>query len=167
MKCISIWQPFATLAAKGYKVFETRSWMPPKSLIGQRIGIASTKIMRPEQRAYIERDDFKFFYQRTGLPSLQDLPHGYLLGTAILDRVEFISEEFLEEISAEEYQYGWYELGHYAWALIDPIELARPVPIRGKQGIYDWNGPLEAEIEPSETFTQERPQDIRRLLRVV
>lgn len=167
MKCISIWQPFATLAVKGFKTFETRSWMPPKSLIGQRIGIASTKTIRPDQRQYYQEEDFQFFYQRTGLPPLEELPHGAMLGTAILERVEFISEEFLEGISAEEYKYGWYDLGGYAWALIDPVEFAAPVPVRGQQGIYEWSGPIEVEPRECQAPGQERPQDIRRLLRVV
>lgn len=167
MKVISVWQPFATLLAKGFKVYETRSWMPPKSIIGQRIGIASTKVIRPDQRAFCEQEDFKFFYDRTGLPPLKEMPHGCLVGTAILERVELITEEFLEEISAAEMEYGWFQLGHYAWAMIDPVELAAPVPIRGQQGIYEWNGPLETQFEIGQAIAQERPKDIRSLLRVV
>lgn len=167
MKVISIWQPFATLLARGFKVYETRSWPAPKSLIGQRIGIASTKVIKPEQRDAYNDPVFQVFYQENGLPDLKDLHHGYLLGTAILERVELITEEFVEEISPEEYAYGWYHQGGYAWAMVEPQPLLNPIPIRGQQGIYEWNGCFGDQHEKSKTPAAQEPQDIRRLLRVV
>ena len=108
MKAISIWQPFATLVVKGYKIFETRTWAAPASVIGQRIGIASTKSIRPDQRAHFDDEDFQEFYSRLGLPEkLEDLPHGFMLGTVIIDSVEKMTPEFMEEVSNEEMSYGW------------------------------------------------------------
>jgi hypothetical protein len=43
MKAISLWQPWATLIACGAKPFETRSWAPPRDLIGQHIAIHAAK----------------------------------------------------------------------------------------------------------------------------
>ena len=43
MKAISLWQPWASLIACGAKPFETRSWAPPRELIGQRIAIHAAK----------------------------------------------------------------------------------------------------------------------------
>ena len=80
MKVISIWQPFASLIVSGSKVFETRTWPAPKSVIGQTIGIASTKTIRPEQRAYFKDEEWVAFYERTGLPmDFESMPCGYLL----------------------------------------------------------------------------------------
>ncbi|WP_091444266.1 hypothetical protein [Ancylobacter rudongensis] len=143
MKVISIWQPFAELLVRRYKVFETRSWAPPRSCIGLRMGIASTKTLRPEQRAHFNDPEFQAHYSKLGLPErLEDLSHGYLLGTAVLDSYELITAEFLEDVSDEEQQYGWFNLGGYAWRMVDPIRLEHPVPIRGAQGIYEWKGQL-------------------------
>lgn len=167
MKVFSVWQPFATLLVKGFKVYETRGWPAPKSVVGQRVGIAATKVIRPEQVAAFEDPVFQTFYQQTGLPSLKELQHGYLLGTAILESVEVVTEEFVAEISPEEYAYGWYHQGGYAWAMRDPIELANPIPIRGQQGIYEWSGDLGNQNQKREENPAQRPQDIRRLLRVV
>lgn len=43
MKAISLWQPWASLIACGAKPFETRSWAPPRELIGQTIAIHAAK----------------------------------------------------------------------------------------------------------------------------
>lgn len=43
MKAISLWQPWASLIACGAKPFETRSFAPPRALIGQTIAIHAAK----------------------------------------------------------------------------------------------------------------------------
>lgn len=43
MKAISLWQPWASLIACGAKPFETRSWAPPRELIGATIAIHAAK----------------------------------------------------------------------------------------------------------------------------
>lgn len=43
MRAISLWQPWASLIACGAKPFETRSWAPPRELIGQTIAIHAAK----------------------------------------------------------------------------------------------------------------------------
>ena len=43
MKAITLWQPWASLIADGRKTVETRSWAPPKALIGHRIAIHASK----------------------------------------------------------------------------------------------------------------------------
>lgn len=168
MKVISIWQPFASLVVKGYKVFETRGWAPPKSIIGERIGIASTKNITREQRLYHDDDDFQRFYSNLNMPKLIDLPHGYLLGTVIVDSFELMSPEFMDDVSNEEQAYGWWEVDRYAWRLRSPIEFIRPIAIRGQQGLYDWNGVTPDEnAQKCEAIVSERPKDIRGCLRVV
>ncbi len=137
MKTISIWNPFATLLAHGHKTIETRSWPAPKSLIGQRIGIASTKVIRPEQKAAFADAEFRKFYDQTGLPQeLSELPHGYLLGSAILHSCDVITDEDLEDITEEEKLYGWFREGYYAWRMRAPELLPEPIPVRGAQGVW-------------------------------
>lgn len=140
MKVISIWQPYATLVVEGFKRFETRTWAPPQSVIGQRIGIASTKNIVPQQRAEYDSEDFQLFYRDLNLPALDELPRGFLLGTVLLDSYELITEEFLDDITLEERAYGYHHLGDYAWRLKRPEKLAHPIPIRGAQGLYEWKG---------------------------
>jgi hypothetical protein len=181
MKVISIWQPFASLAVKGFKCFETRTWPAPASIIGQTIGIASTKGLKPVQREYFEDERFAGFYASTGMPPLEELPCGYLLGTVTIDECLVMSEEFMDEVSDEEKAYGHWERGNFAWRLADLNPLEHPIPIRGAQGIYDWNGVLpngsEAQVSPPaaaqvlegerEVGGEAQGQDHRRGLRIV
>ena len=140
MKVISVWNPWATLIVHGFKIFETRSWPAPKSMLGQTLGIASTRKVNPVQRAAFDEPLFAGFYFMTGLPVLHELPHGYLLGTVTLDSVEHITEEFLLDITEEERAYGWHDIGRYAWRLKNVVKFDEPIPIMGKQGIWDYTG---------------------------
>ena len=79
MKALSIWQPWASLIMSGHKKIETRSWPAPYSIRGQRIAIASTKTIRPDQRQAAAEDDFRMHYAGTGLPALE-APDGQCSG---------------------------------------------------------------------------------------
>lgn len=140
MKVISVWQPWASLIVHGMKFFETRGYPPPKSVLGQTIGIASTKNITPDQRSAYADPEFERFFKQSGLPELEELPRGVLLGTVTVDSFELVTEDFLEDVTREELSFGWYDLGRYAWRLRYPKPLVTPIPIQGKQGIYDWRG---------------------------
>ncbi len=141
MKVISIWQPWANLIVHGYKRFETRTWAPPRSVIGQRIGIASTKNIVPKQVTAFNEPEFQLFWELLEEDWQFDrLPRGYLLGTVILDSYEEITDELIDDITREERAYGWYQLGGFAWRLTKPDLLEHPIPIKGAQGLYDWKG---------------------------
>ena len=139
MKIISVWQPWASLIIHGHKTIETRSWKAPDSLLKQEIGIAATKNTTPDQRFAYNLDEFQEFYAKTGLPPLDDLPRGCVLGTVTLNSSDYIDEETIEDITDEERAFGWYMLGRYAWRVRNPKPYPTPIPARGKQGIWDWN----------------------------
>jgi hypothetical protein len=54
MKAISLWQPWASLIACGAKPFETRSWAPPRELIGTTIAIHAAKKIDAEAAQFAE-----------------------------------------------------------------------------------------------------------------
>lgn len=162
MKVISIWQPWASLIVLGHKFFETRTWAPPTSVIGQTIGIASTKNVLPAQRAAFEEENFQKFYQTLDMPPFDELPRGHLVGTARLDSYEQITEDFLDEITFEEQAYGWFKIGGYAWRLMDRKPLPHPIPIRGAQGLFDWKGfDHGTQAMAQEDRREARSQDLR------
>lgn len=145
MKVISIWQPFASLLVHGHKMVETRGWPAPASLIGKRIAIASTKNIRPEQRVHYVDPAFQRAYLKYGLPALDRLPHGYLLGTVLLHSCDVITVDDLDDITDDEKLFGWWTPGRFAWRVRDPVWFKHPFPVRGQQGIWDFN--LEAIVE--------------------
>ena len=139
MKVISIWQPFASLLMHRHKICETRTWPCPPALIGQRIGIASTKVMKADQRAVITDPQLVAEYQRTGMPDIEELPHGCILGTVRIVSCEEITARTLQIIPSNEYAFGFWEPGYWAWRTADPEIWKTPVPVQGRQGIWDFN----------------------------
>jgi hypothetical protein len=170
MKVISIWQPWASLIVHGFKFFETRTWPAPRTAIGQRIGIAATKNITPDQRSAFADPLMQRYYDMTGLPEFEELPRGYLLGTVVLDSVELITEEFLDDITEEERSFGWFHIDGYAWRLRHPQRLEHPIPIQGKQGLYEWRGldaapqtadAAQANGQAAQAARQEGPEALR------
>lgn len=153
MKVISIWQPFASLLVHGHKVVETRTWKAPCSLIGQCVGIASTKIIRPEQRSVFDDPIFAGCYIETDLPSLDKMPNGYLVGSVILHSCDLMTEEDLDDVSTCEYSFGVWEEGRYAWRVRAPVAFERPIPVSGAQGIWELDDEIirSAQILERET----------------
>jgi activating signal cointegrator 1 len=147
MRCISLWQPYATLLlyrnnhGMRYKAVETRPFPAPSTVLGQRIGIASTKILKPEQRACFDDPAFQAFYQETGFPALDKLDHGYLLGTVHVYDCELMTEESIEDVTDEEKAYGDWRPGRFAWRTKDPEVFKDPIPVSGQQGIWIYNVP--------------------------
>ncbi len=134
MKALSIWQPWASLIIAGHKKIETRFWSAPYRIRGQRIAIASTKSMRSEQRRAAEEEAFQQHFKATGLPALDKLPMGCVLGTAIVASCRAMDPEFLECLDDQEEAFGIYAPDRFAWFLEDPQPLQKPVPVRGAQG---------------------------------
>lgn len=170
MRVISIWNPWASLIVHRHKFFETRSWPAPAALIGERIGIAATKSIRPEQLTAYNDPDFQQFYSETGLPELMELPRGCILGTVELHSCEVMTEEFMEEVTEEEKMFGMWMVGHYAWRLRDPKRFRDPIIARGAQGLwsYDDHGVLPIEAHEAGDYSgQSRSASLRPHLQAI
>lgn len=144
LKVLSIWNPYSTLIVAGHKTIETRCWPAPSSMIGQRIGIAATKILRREQLEAYGKPSFQQFYRPTGLPALEELPRGAIIGTAVLAACKKMSDDMIDAVHPRERAFGIWAPGFYAWFLIEPRRLATPIPARGAQGLWNYAGDLEA-----------------------
>lgn len=135
LKCLTLYQPWATLVMLGEKRFETRSWNTAyRGKIGIHAGTKST----PGLRRIAEEDGT---YQNVlgghGLTSWDMLPRGVLLGTVTLVdclRVELLR---LEELSRQEEYFGNYSPGRWAWRLAEPVLFPEPLPLRGQLGLFD------------------------------
>jgi hypothetical protein len=139
LRVISLWQPYASLLVHRHKLVETRPFPAPSTIIRQRIGIASTKQIKPEQRALFNDPLFQAYYSDTGLPAaFDDLPHGYLVGTVTVISSDVITEGDLEDVTDEEKLYGDWRVGRYAWRCQDHQALDKPIPCQGAQGIWIW-----------------------------
>ena len=155
---ISLWQPWASLAADGIKTSETRSWAFPRSLIGQDIDIHATK--RPpvvdEMVDIIAATDPGLL----GEFSFEALPLGAIVATVRLKDTGKVSqiygpeaeslshhgEAFVKPRDGRSAGYwhpldglGDYSLGRWVSRFSHVRKWADPQPARGRQGF--WNSP--------------------------
>lgn len=154
MHAITLWQPWAQLVAAGIKVQETRSWAPPRWLIGKRIAIHAAK-RRPTKALLkglprVIHDDM---YAQYGYDWVDSIPYGAVICTAQLfgvarltgkknpgewglDGVRIDTGEHVQIFSDA---YGDYSAGRYIWGLQHIKKKRRPVPMAGKQGLWRFD----------------------------
>ncbi|MGR6127871.1 ASCH domain-containing protein [Paenibacillus sp. SER-28] len=148
MKAITIMQPWATLIALGEKKFETRGWAtkyrgPLAIHAGQKI----------DREACLSRT-INDVLLKHGIISLTDLPTGAIVASSHLSecyKVEYMHNSGIIGLKAEngkfrlwagarknEYYFGDYSDGRYAWELANVQALAEPIPAKGMQRLWNW-----------------------------
>lgn len=153
MKALSIKQPWAWLICKGYKDVENRNW--GTSYTG-RIYIHASK--------NFDNSAFNFIRDKVDDCVWQSIYYGKLslgaiIGEATLtnvirkihltesDHVDIGSQqaelEYLKR-TCPSYFSPWFT-GKYGFVLVNPVLYEKPVPYRGKLGLFDVN--LEQQIE--------------------
>lgn len=141
MKALTIWQPYASLIAKGLKAYETR---PFKTNYRGPLLIHSGQ--RPMRWILKHSDEgaLDVAIEAFGMEKLMNLPVGCAI--CVVDLVDCIemTPEFIAQQSLTELVVGDWQPGRYAWKLENPRELD-PVELIGKQGI--WNAELCAACQ--------------------
>jgi hypothetical protein len=156
MKTISLWLPWAQFIALKLKKIETRSWPAPAYLIGQRIAIHATKSIPAWVRKLLRGFAELLGIEEYGGSWLYNLergigPFGKVLATAklaacieIINKDEFYEMAYADMgtqwyvIDGNEYHFGDYTPGRWAWILEDIQPLPEPVPAKGMQGLWEW-----------------------------
>lgn len=152
MKALPLWQPYATLVAVGAKRVETRAYPPWRVGLqdGQRIAVHATKTTRdPDSGVLLSAYCAEWpFCEYT--PDWEALPLGALVATCTLTRAAQITEESADALlhrNPQEFAFGSYEPGRWAWVLSDVESLPRPIPFRGSQGTFDVPDDLTGHVE--------------------
>ncbi|MBE6155215.1 MAG: ASCH domain-containing protein [Firmicutes bacterium] len=121
MRVLSIKEPYASLIKAGIKKIETRSFKT--NYRGELYIHASQTKMKCSSD--IERM----------LNLINPMP-GYILCKCILKDCIYMDESFISSVKqTDEYRYGYYEVGRYAW-ILENIEKIAPVLAKGKLGIW-------------------------------
>ena len=153
MKALTLRQPFASLIACGHKTVETRSWAPPRTLIGERIAIHGAKRgfdMRKLPQGVVDCMYKTGFWQTNGQEYL-----GAIVATALIREALTVywRDPADAKVSAhpagQRYALreipvcacGDYSEGRWLWMLDDIEALPEPVPARGYQGLWEWTAP--------------------------
>jgi hypothetical protein len=147
MKCLSLWQPWASLMAAGLKRYETRHWQT--SYRGP-IAIHAARKVAPEARSFGEDLAYASGEEiRRALDALPcDIddrcwitlgqsawPAGVVLATGVL--VDCIPTERLLNVTAREEEFGNFADGRFAWQIDQMKPLTPPPILKGQQGLFD------------------------------
>lgn len=141
MKAITILQPFASLVSLEQKKIETRSW--PTKYRGP-LAIHAGKTIKPEFMNLAWNEPF--FSALKPLHKLEDgntsiqYPLGCIIATCNLVDCIKMTPEFIKTVKRPELDFGFYQVGRYAWILKDVKALDEPIPAKGLQRIWNWEG---------------------------
>lgn len=141
MKTITIWQPWASLVATGIKRNETRGY--PISYRGPIAIHAGKKSVHEVWSRYLDHETREVICRRLNLTDhtgLEVFSLGCVIATAnLVDCIE-ITPEYIATLTPDELALGDYTIGRYAWQLTDVKQFPTPIPARGQQGLWEWNG---------------------------
>lgn len=130
---LSVWQPWASLIAAGAKRYETRSWQPPASLIGQRLAICSSQTEKGLLMSARDQAFRGLCLRRLGR---QPLPMGTVVAVVTVAGSIGTTSPTARRISSQERLVGDWSPDRYAWQLDDVRPLAAPVPVSGSQRFF-------------------------------
>lgn len=140
MKCLSLWQPWATLIALGAKQYETRSWGTAYRgpLV---IHAAKTK----EALDICHEYPFRNVLLSSGIKRLSELPFGAAL--CVVDLVDCLpmTADLIDVMTTQEQFFGDWKPGRFAWKLANLRPFKQPIPMRGIQGLF--NSPIAIPAE--------------------
>jgi hypothetical protein len=126
MYALTFWQPwaYATLAL-GRRV-DNRTWGPPDFLLGRQLAIYAGGIF--EHGAFLKLREAGHL-----LPSVDELPNGYLVGVATVSGVaETLEEAVVKQGTCAR---AWWE-GPRGWLLSNVRAAKEPIRCKGKQGLW-------------------------------
>jgi hypothetical protein len=144
MRCLTIWQPWATLITLGLKDTENRAWTPPSGAVGGPLYIHAGK--------QFDDDGFRAAAELAGdrLPRRKEAyPFGAVTGRVTLTSSHW-SNACLRGAYGDLHPDGPYKCSRWAmggnggtahWRLADPVTLPGPVACRGFQKL--WTLPPE------------------------
>lgn len=147
MKCISLWQPWATLwllSNPDEKVFETRDW--GTSVHGALL-VHAAKKKDGEVKVFLGSSGVLQALDRHGL-TVHDLAFGAIIGR--INLVDCRRMPYLPEPSDRERSFGNWSPERFAWMRgPSPILFKEPIPWCGSQGFFDVpTAVVQHELQP-------------------
>ncbi len=140
MKCISLWQPWASLLVLGSKQVETRSWST---------GYRGPLLIHASKRKNIGElvqllCDWEFIHFQEALRPLGNgpvaiqtsLPFGAIIGQVEL--VDCLPTESLKaNLEPSERSFGNFAPGRFGWIMANPVLFEQAIPYKGSQGFFN------------------------------
>lgn len=148
MKCIVLWEPWATLMAIGAKTIETRAY--PTSHTGP-LAIASGKRIVPDFGQICHREPFRKALVSAGYDEMEcyEAQLGKIIAYVDVIGSRQVNSHAMERLGntgqgvymipppEPEFSFGNYAEGRHGWLTKNPRKLARPIPIVGRQRVFN------------------------------
>jgi activating signal cointegrator 1 len=149
MKCISVPQPWATPVMIGAKTLETRRGT---MTYRGKLGIHALKRYERDQQLLVVQEPYRSVLLAAGYSPVKPLPLGAIIGTVELVDVIATKRIWCEHgllwnglpadayvISQQEWKFGDFSPGRFAWKLASPESYAMPIPVQGGPGLWEWD----------------------------
>ncbi len=162
MKAISVWEPWATLMAIGAKRIETRSW---------GTAYRGWLAIHASKAGLNRRDLAETMHHLQFRAALQghELKPGHILAIVklidccptsgtVASSTPFIFRKYRELDSEQERAFGNYEPCRYGWVTGQLFRLPEPIPYRAKQGLFELESDVVADIRRQFTQAQAFPE---------
>ena len=135
VKAITLYQPWASLIVAGAKRFETRHW---GTAYRGPLVIHAGRTLEVDTRNRL----FVRFLMESGIGDWNRLPLGAAVGVTWLQGC-WRGQSVLPHIDEREQAFGYFNAPErVAWEMVNPVAFEQPIPMRGKQGLWDWPLPL-------------------------
>ena len=133
IKTVSLWQPWASLMAAGIKLHDVRHWAPAhRGPIAIHAAKTIDVVGAPEDLCVAA----------LGVRWRQLLPIGMVLAVGELTACVEASRLY-ERLTRADKEAGNFAPGHFAWRIEKPRALKAPIPLAGRQGLFNWTAPLD------------------------
>ncbi|MEK4518784.1 ASCH domain-containing protein [Paenibacillus sp. FSL H8-0122] len=133
MKCLTIRQPWATLIALGEKQIETRTWRTAHR--GELAIHAGMQV----NKAICRTEPYQSLLARYGYTA-DNLPTGKIIAVSRIADCCEVTPELAQQgwPGGNEYVFGNYAEGRYAWKLEEVVPLVHPIPAKGRLGFWEY-----------------------------
>lgn len=144
MKAVTVWQPWATLLALREKVHETRG---RRTHYRGPIAIHAAKYIdreaceEPGIKATLARHGYTVDSLPTGaVVAVADLVDCWAVHTHHTSKLPLLlnSRSEAKILTLQEATFGDYTPGRSAWEMGDVLQLTEPIPVKGQQGLWNW-----------------------------
>lgn len=133
---LSVHQPWASCISHGWKLIENRGWRPPANIMGRELAIHATKAQADRWDVAHVRE-LLARHHRFALPRDITWTHGAIVAVVRVVGVVLPAGE-----GCPPEQRHWHVRGQYGWLLSDVRALAKPLQVRGQQGVWPVPGEL-------------------------
>jgi activating signal cointegrator 1 len=136
MKALTIHQPYASWIIDGAKWVENRTWATGyRGPLAIHAGLSQVELRRLHCQGTYPRGVILGHVQLVACETLErmrELAAGLTLGCRLPCEEPHVSRSIIELL---EHNHTW---GPVCWILENPVRFAKPIPARGRQGLWEW-----------------------------